>query len=52
MAHWPRSSQRAYFEWEFGRPDPGTFEMNLHRTDDPLAEYTDKLDQRFSGAQE
>jgi hypothetical protein len=100
----------AYFEWEFGRPDPGTFEMMVHRcffhdffarrdaeivttvmcafdvsfmqaidpavsglraertsllslgddkcaftvleTDDPLAEYTDKLDQRFTGAQE
>ncbi|HEX2371892.1 MAG TPA: L-2-amino-thiazoline-4-carboxylic acid hydrolase [Solirubrobacterales bacterium] len=100
----------AYFEWEFGRPDPGTFEMKVHRcffhdffsrhdaeivttvmcafdvsfmqaidpavsglraertsllslgddectftvleTDDPLAEYTDKLDQRFTGAQE
>ena len=94
-----------YFEWEFGRPDPGTFEMKVHRcffhdffarhdaellttimcafdvtfmtsidpavsglraertslislgddectftvmeTDDPLAGYTDKLDQRF-----
>jgi hypothetical protein len=96
----------AYFEWEFGRPDPSTFEMKVHRcffhdffarhdvpllttimcafdvtfmqsidpavsglraertsllslgddectftvleTDDPLAEYTDKLDQRFA----
>jgi L-2-amino-thiazoline-4-carboxylic acid hydrolase len=95
-----------YFEWDFGRPDPGTFEMKVRRcffrdyfdrhdsrllttvmcafdvsfmqaidpavsglraertsllslgdhecrfavleTDDPLAEYTDKLDQRFA----
>jgi hypothetical protein len=100
----------AYFEWDFGRPEPGTFEMKVKRcffrdffarhdatlvttvmcafdvnfmqaidpavsglraertsllslgdeecrfavleTDDPLAPYTDKLDQRFTGAQE
>ena len=99
-----------YFQWEFGRPDPGTFEMKVHRcffhdffarhdaellttimcafdvtfmtsidpavsglraertsllslgddectftvmeTDDPLAEYFDKLDQRFVGGQD
>ena len=100
----------AYFEWEFGRPDPGTFDMKVKRcffhdffarhdaallttimcafdvtfmqaidpavsglraertslislgddecrftvleTDDPLAEYKDKLDQRFVDGQE
>jgi hypothetical protein len=100
----------AYFEWEFGRPDPGTFDMKVHRcffndffarhdakllttimcafdvtflqaidpavtglraqrtsllslgddecrftvleTDDPLAKYSDKLDQRFAGERE
>jgi hypothetical protein len=100
----------SYFEWDFGRPDPGTFDMKVKRcffrdffdrhdarlvttvmcafdvsfmqafdpavsglraertsllslgddecrftvmeTDDPLAEYSDKLDQRFTGAQE
>jgi hypothetical protein len=55
----------AYFEWEFGRPDPGTFEMKVHRCffHDFFARRDaeivttimcafDKLDQRFTGAQE
>jgi hypothetical protein len=58
----------AYFEFDFERPDPGLFEMNIRRcffrdffdrhkarlvtTDDPLAGYTDKLDERFAGQQQ